>query len=194
MALSLSYITESGAIAGRAPLERHLSDLVSAFADQSAARALLDAGNPLLYRVTQVEENSGPGQLHYGLGVLMPGKVGAEYFMTKGHLHAWRPAAEVYVGLRGQGLMLLEHEETGACTAVTLAADTVVYVPGHTAHRTINTGDTPLVYWGILSSDAGHDYGAVGTRNFRQVVVAKNGQPVVMERAEFLAELGVQRP
>jgi glucose-6-phosphate isomerase len=32
------------------------------------------------------------------LGVLMPGKVGAEYFMTKGHIHAWRPAAEVYLG------------------------------------------------------------------------------------------------
>ena len=74
-----------------------------------------------------------------------------------------------------------------------LAANTVVYVPGHTAHRTVNTGSEPLVYWGILSSDAGHDYGAVGKRNFRQVIVAVDGKPVVMERAEFLARLEEQR-
>lgn len=193
MELSLAYTIESGAIAGHAPLERYLRDVAGAFADQKAARARLATDDPLLYRVTQLEENSGPGQLHYGLGVLMPGKVGAEYFMTKGHLHAWRPAAEVYVGLRGQGMMLLEHEETGACTTVTLAADTVVYVPGHTAHRTVNTGNEPLVYWGILSSDAGHDYGAFGTRNFRQVIVEVDGKPVVMERADFLARLEAQR-
>ncbi len=194
MELSLPYAIENGAIAGHTPLERHLSDLATAFADQNAARALVDAGDPLLYYVTLIEENSGPGQLHYGLGVLMPGKVGAEYFMTKGHLHAWRPAAEVYIGLAGQGMMLLEDEETGECTAVTLAENTVVYVPGHTAHRTVNTGSDPLVYWGILSSDAGHDYGAVGKRNFRQVIVEVDGQPVVMGRAEFLVRLKAQQP
>ena len=188
MDLSLAYAIESGAIAGHAPVERYLRDIAGAFADQQAAHAQLVAGNPLLYRVTLIEENNGPGQLHFGLGVLMPGKVGAEYYMTKGHLHAWRPAAEVYVGLAGQGMMLLEHEETGACTAVTLAANTVVYVPGYTAHRTVNTGHEPLVYWGILASDAGHDYGAVGRRNFRQVVVEKDGRPAVMDRADFLGE------
>ena len=60
---------------------------------------------------------------------------------------------------------------------VTLAENTVVYVPGHTAHRTVNTGSEPLVYWGILSSEAGHDYGAVGKRNFRQVIVEVTVSP-----------------
>jgi hypothetical protein len=41
----------------------------------------------------------------------------------------------------------------------------------------------------VLSSAAGHDYGAVAARNFRLVVVEKAGAPVVMERADFLAEL-----
>lgn len=194
MNLALPYTIADGKIAGYTPVARHLRDVYTAFADRQAAAALLAAGDPLLYYVTLIDEQNGPGQLHYALGMLMPGKVGAEYFMTKGHFHAWRPAAEVYIGLRGQGMMLLEHEETGACDAVPLAAETVVYVPGHTAHRTVNTGDEPLVYWGILSCDAGHDYGAVGERNFRQVIVAVDGRPVVMERAELLARLEAQQP
>ena len=194
MNLSLPYTVADGKIAGHSPVERHLRDVYSAFADQPAAAALLAAGDLLLYYVTMLDEHNGAGALHYALGVLMPGKVGAEYFMTKGHFHAWRPAAEVYIGLAGQGMMLLEHEETGECSAVTLAENTVVYVPGHTAHRTVNTGSEPLVYWGILSSEAGHDYGAVGKRNFRQVIVEVDGQPVVMERADFLAELEAPRP
>lgn len=191
MNLSLPYTVADGKIAGRRPAERHLRDLSAAFADQVAA-ANLAADNPLLYYVTMIDDHNGAGALHYALGVLLPGKIGAEYYMTKGHFHAWRPAAEVYIGLAGQGLMLLEDEETGACTVAPLAANTVVYVPGHTAHRTVNTGSEPLVYWGVLSSDAGHDYGAVGERNFRQVVVAVDGQPVVMERADFLAMLEAQ--
>lgn len=191
MNLSLPYTVADGKIAGRHPAERHLRDLSAAFADQVAA-ANLAADNPLLYYVTMIDDHNGAGALHYALGVLLPGKIGAEYYMTKGHFHAWRPAAEVYIGLAGQGLMLLEDEETGACTVAPLAANTVVYVPGHTAHRTVNTGSEPLVYWGVLSSDAGHDYGAVGERNFRQVVVAVDGQPVVMERADFLAMLEAQ--
>ena len=194
MNLSLPYTVADGKIAGHSPVERHLRDVCSAFADQPAANALLASGDPLLYYVTLLDDHNGAGDLHYALGVLMPGKIGAEYFMTKGHFHAWRPAAEVYIGLAGQGMMLLEHEETGDYTAVALAENTVVYVPGHTAHRTVNTGSEPLVYWGILSSDAGHDYGAVGTRNFRQVIVEVDGQPVVMERAEFLAQLKAQQP
>jgi glucose-6-phosphate isomerase len=121
--------------------------------------------------------------------MLMPGKVGREYFMTKGHFHAWRPAAELYIALRGRGLMLLEDERTGECRAAPLDAHSTLYVPGHTAHRTVNIGDEPLVYWGVLTSAAGHDYGAVAERNFRLVVVEQNGQPAVLERAEYLRQL-----
>jgi len=184
----LPFEPTNATIIGRSPTVRRLRDVQSIFADQPACQGLL-ASNPLLYSVTQVEDHNGEGDIHYGLGILMPGKVGREYFMTKGHLHAWRPAAEVYIGLRGRGMMLLEDERTGECRAVPLEANSTVYVPGHTAHRTINVGDAPLVYWGILSSAAGHDYGAVAERNFRLVVVEKHGQPIVMERADFLAEL-----
>ena len=185
----LQFDPLTASIAGRTPISRCLADISGSFADQHACSRLL-AENPLIYQVTQIEDHDGEGQIHYGIGVIMPGKVGREYFMTKGHLHAWRPAAEVYIGLRGRGMMLLEDERTGECRAVPLEANSTVYVPGHTAHRTVNVGDEPLVYWGILSSAAGHDYGAVGERNFRKVIVEQDSEPVVMERDDFLRELG----
>jgi glucose-6-phosphate isomerase len=128
------------------------------------------------------------GDLDYVLGVLMPGKVGDEYYMTKGHLHAWRPAAEVYLGLRGCGMMLLQDERTGECIAAPLGENSIVYVPGHTAHRTVNVGNTPLVYWGILSSRAGHDYGSAALSNFNKVVIERNGAPVVLDRSDYLTQ------
>ena len=185
---ALHFDPATAVIAGRSPTTRYLQDVRTIFADQEACRQLLEQ-NPLLYRVTQVEDHGGEGQLHYGLGILMPGKVGCEYFMTKGHLHAWRPAAEVYICLAGRGMLLLEDERTGECRGVALDAHSTVYVPGFTAHRTINVGNEPLIYWGVLASEAGHDYGAVAERNFRLVVVEQNGQITVMERADFLREL-----
>ena len=185
---TLRFDPLTGIIAGRAPTSRYLVDVGAVFADRQAYTQLV-VKNPLVYEVTQVEEHNGDGQVHYGLGIIYPGKVGSEYFMTKGHLHEWRPAAEVYIGLRGRGMMLLEDERTGECRAVPLEANSTVYVPGFAAHRTVNVGDEPLVYWGILSSAAGHDYGTVGERNFRKVIVEKDGRPVVMDRDEFLREL-----
>ncbi|HRJ42592.1 MAG: glucose-6-phosphate isomerase [Caldilineaceae bacterium] len=186
---SIQFDPSLGRVPGRPALTRRLSDLRAAFVNQSACDQILNLGDPAVYQVTQIEDQEGEGQLHYGLGIIMPGKVGDEYYMTKGHLHAWRPAAEVYIGLQGQGFMLLEDERTGKSTALPLSADRVVYVPGHTAHRTINTGNEALVYWGILSSQAGHDYGAKDRYDFRKVIVEIDGEPVVLDRDQYVDRL-----
>ncbi len=162
--------------------QRHLSDLRGCFADAAAYDAALAVGNPLLYQVTSVEPANGDGDLHYGVGLLMPGRIGAEYYMTKGHLHSWRPAAEFYIGLAGEGVMLLEDESSGESRLVPLQPYQAVYVPGYTAHRTINTGAAPLTYLGVYPAKAGHDYGAIAARNFRWAVVERNGRPVMVER------------
>lgn len=180
--LAVSFDLESARLGERPAVARRLADLRGAFADAAAFDVVLAEKNPMVYEVTSVEPAEGDGQLHYGLGVLYAGKVGNEYFMTKGHYHAHRPAAEVYVGFRGEGGMLLEDEETGESRFVPLRKNTVVYVPGHTAHRTINTGSDPLVYLGIYPASAGHDYGPIAERNFRQVVVERDGKPVVRDR------------
>lgn len=180
----------AGVINGRSPQTRHLSQLQDIFADQQAyAAAVQQHGDPLIYSVASVTPAEGEGQLHYGLGKIMPGRIGDEYYMTKGHFHAWRPAAEFYIGLSGEGMMLLEHETSGECQLHPLLANSVVYVPGYTAHRTINVGTTPLTYLGIYPAAAGHDYGAVAERNFKKVVVARSGQPTLLDRLTFLESL-----
>jgi len=186
---SVRFDPEDGALEGAPETVRRLSDLRGIFADRAAFEEALADDNPVIYRVRSIENANGEGDLHYGLGILMPGRIGDEFYMTRGHLHAWRPAAEVYIGLRGSGVMLLEHEESGTGSALPLEAGTIVYVPGSTAHRTINTGDEPLTYIGVFPARAGHDYGAMAARNFRNVVVARDGRAEMMVRTDFLKGL-----
>ncbi len=175
---------ENGAIPGAPLTERRLSELAGMFADDAAYTRAMAKGNPIVYTVSTVEPAQGEGQLHYGLGVLMPGRVGREYYFTKGHFHAWRPAAEVYIGVSGQGAMLLENS-AGETRLLDLEANTIVYVPGETAHRTINTGSAPLLYLGIYPANAGHDYAAIAASNFRNMVIEKHGRPALIARADF---------
>ncbi len=180
--LCVAYGIDSARIGDRPFVQRRLSDLRGCFADNTAYEAALSVGDPVLYEVTAVEPASGEGQLHYGLGVLYPGKVGDEYYLTKGHYHSHRPAAEVYIGLRGEGMMLLEDENSDETRLVPLCANQAVYVPGHTAHRTLNTGAEPLVYLGIYPANAGHDYGSIAKTNFRNLVVDRDGTPTLLPR------------
>ena len=164
---------------------RRLSDLVDFFADKDAANAGLQKEDPVIYKVSLVEPADGPGDMYYGLGWLAPGKIAGEYYFTKGHFHEWREAAEVYIALKGRGRMLLEHEQSGESRLVDFNADSVVYVPGYAAHRTINVGDEPLVYLGIYPAAAGHDYGAIADRNFKQVVIEKQNEPQLLDREDL---------
>ena len=109
-------------------------------------------------------------------------KIGDEYFLTKGHYHTRREAAEIYIGLKGEGAMLLEDEDTLESRMVSLKAGEIVYVPGNTAHRTVNTGGEPLVYLGVYPWNAGHDYGAIAERNFLRVIVERDGRPTLTDR------------
>ena len=69
---------------------------------------------------------------------------------------------------------------------VPLQPNGVVYVPGHTAHRTMNVGKSPLAYIGVYPAKAGHDYSTIARTNFRCVVVERNGKPTMIERKNFL--------
>jgi glucose-6-phosphate isomerase, archaeal len=175
----------AGTLTGAPQTERRLSDMRGYFADEDAFDAALAQGDPILYTLAAVAPAHGDGALHYAIAQIAPGRIGDEYYMTKGHYHAWRPAAEVYIGLSGSGFMLLEDEESHESRLLPLTPNSAVYVPGHTAHRTINTGDTPLTYLGIYPAAAGHDYGSIATENFRKVLVAVDGQPTLLDRAAF---------
>ena len=173
----------AGTLAGARRVERRLSDLKGVFLDESAYALACAEGDPLVYSVEAIKPGTGDGDLHYGVGLIHPGRIGQEYFMTKGHLHRWREAAELYVGLSGKGVMLLEDEATGESRMLPLEAGIAVYVPGHTGHRTANVGDKPLSYIGVFPARAGHDYGAYAVRNFRFAIVDDGGEPRMIRRA-----------
>ena len=187
-----SFDPHSAQIAGATTSQRNLSQLRGCYADPHAFEAALERGDRVIYSVSSLEPGGGDGDLHIGLGMVMPGRIGAEYHLTRGHLHSWREAAEIYIGLTGSGLMLLEGED-GTDAAVALNTNTIVYVPGHTTHRTVNTGAEPLTYLGIYPARAGHDYAAIAHSNFRQVVIQQNGQAVVMPRRDWNPRLEQER-
>ena len=162
----------------------HLADLKTLFIDDRVCSILIKE-NPLVYSVSSVQPAQGEGQLHYGHGILYPGKVGDEYFFTRGHYHACRSAAEVYIILSGTGAMLLEDEQTQKSHLLPLSRNTIIYVPAYTAHRTINTGDIPLSYLGIYPANAGHDYAPIAEKNFRKALIDVNGKPTLVERNSY---------
>lgn len=156
-----------GSIAGDTVREqvRTLADLAGVFRDET-----LRAGLPqdrVVYRVrtwSPVPEGTAGG-LYFGWTLIEPGDVGGECFMTKGHFHASRDTAEYYWCVRGRGLLLLMDERRG-CRAEVMAPGSLHYIPGRTAHRTVNTGDGPLAFGACWPADAGHDYASIAEDGF----------------------------
>jgi glucose-6-phosphate isomerase len=122
--------------------------------------------------------------LAFGSSITYPGKVGNEYFMTKGHFHTILATAEVYYCLSGEGYMLLESPE-GDWSAQPLSPGVMVYVPPRYAHRSINTGTVPMVTFFCFRGDAGHDYGTIETKGYRKLIVEQDGKPVVVDNPKW---------
>ena len=156
-------------------LRRTISDMAGSYLDAEAETDLVNAGDPLIYEVLQYDMPEENGQLVVCTTVVQPGKVGDEYFMTKGHYHAKRATGEVYLGLRGQGKLLLEAD--GEFTERDLKPGVVAYVPPHWAHRTANTGPDPLIFFAVYPADAGHDYAAIERTGFRFRLLDRAGVP-----------------
>lgn len=158
--------------------ERRIKDLAGIFMDEAAYRES-DPGR-VVYEV-EMHESCGPieGGLYFGTTVIASGKVGAEYFMTKGHYHEKADRGEYYWGIAGEGLLIMMDREREA-SAVKVEAGSLHYVPGHTAHRIVNTGSAPLIVGACWPSDAGHDYEALSRTGFSVRVVEDGGVPMLV--------------
>ena len=160
--------------------ERKLSQMAAMYEDQEAVRNLLRE-DPVIYRVYEKRLPQLPGELQWCMSVTLPGKVGREYYMTKGHYHAVRETAEIYLCVGGEGYMLMETEQ-GDVDVKDMRPNTCVYVPAYWAHRSVNTGDTPLISFCVYPGHAGHDYGSIETTGFKKRIVEIDGKPVVIDR------------
>jgi glucose-6-phosphate isomerase len=161
--------------------KRYLQDMLTAYADSEAiAQILQQEGNRLIYEVQGVNLPEETGQVLYGTTTIYPGQIGEEFHMTKGHFHRLRDRAEFYMGLAGEGYVLLETEE-GEVQAVPMQPGAIVYVPPFWAHRTINSGEEPLIFLSVWPGDAGHDYGTIEESGFARRLVKRNGQAIFIE-------------
>jgi glucose-6-phosphate isomerase, archaeal len=158
--------------------ERHVSDLRGTFSDAAAVEAAVAAGDPVVYEVLQYDVPEEVGQLVCCTTSLLPGRVGEEYFMTKGHFHSVRETGEIYLGLSGEGYLLLMNEH-GDSSESAMHAGTVAYVPPGWAHRTVNTGQSPFVFFAVYPGQAGHDYGTIERTGFPRKVLHSPGGPLV---------------
>jgi glucose-6-phosphate isomerase len=84
--------------------------------------------------------------------------------------------------------MMMENPE-GDWKSVEMSAGTAVYVPARYAHRSINTSATePLVTFFAFRGDAGHDYGTIEEKGYRNLLVERDGQPVTIENPKWGAD------
>ena len=152
---------------------RKLTDLRGQFADAQAYTALLKKGDAIVYEVYEIKRPEIAGELLSGISIVHPGKVGNEYYMTKGHFHLVLETAEIYYCLSGQGRMVMETPE-GEWSVEELQPGRVLYVPPCWAHRSVNTGGQDLITFFIYPANAGHDYATIETKGFRKLVVEHN--------------------
>lgn len=161
-------------------IERRLSSLRNKFSDEEAFQRLLDSGDPVIYEVYENHRPELAGELASGLSIVHPGRVGREYFMTKGHYHKVRETAEIYYCMQGRGVLLMENE-TGDTAVEAFHPGRVVYVTPHWAHRSINTGDEHLVTFFIYPAHAGHDYATIDVTGFRKRLFDVDGVTTVVD-------------
>ena len=163
---------------------RRLSDLRGFYLDSGATETGIRAGDPIIYEVYQYDVPFENGQLLVVTSIIHPGTVGEEYHMTKGHFHAKEDTAEVYVGLQGEGYLLLDTAD-GQFQALPMQPGTVTYIPPYWAHRTVNVGDEDFVFFGVYPADSGHNYAAIEQRGFSQLLVKRNGGPEIVPNPRY---------
>jgi glucose-6-phosphate isomerase, archaeal len=159
--------------------QKRLHQLAGFFADEPF-RVQMDQES-LVYEVQTylpVKEGT-PGGLNFGTTLIHPGKVGNEYFMTRGHFHALADSAEFYWGVQGDGVLILM-DENRHTRAEKMFPGSLHYIGANTAHRVANTGSTPLIFGACWPSDAGHNYEAIDQHGFSARLLEIEGVPCLI--------------
>ena len=166
--------------------KRYLSQMKGMFNNEQALQDKIAAeGDGVIYEFFNLPLPNDAGDLAFGCSILNPGKVGDEYFFTKGHFHTILETAEVYYCLKGHGYMLMENPE-GDWSAQEIKPGAAVYVPKRYAHRSINVDpNEQLVTFYVYRADAGHDYGTIETKGYRKLLVEQDGKPAIIDNPNW---------
>ncbi len=158
---------------------RKLSDMKGMFLDVESERRILEREDPVIYSFSErilPEEN---GHLQLAATSIRPGKIGDEYYMTKGHYHRRADTSEAYLGLEGEGCLLIQTEK-GDFESIDIRPGVVAYIPPYWGHRMANTGSTPFVFFAVYPGDAGHNYGDIEKTGFVKILIERNKKPLLI--------------
>ena len=155
---------------------KKIEDLHGIFEDENAFSML--NSDEIIYEVQAIlpVKEGREGGLFYGKTIIHPGKVGDEYYMTKGHFHQKADRAEFYWGIQGEGMLLLM-DVNRRTWAEKMTPGSLHYIDGYIAHRTINTGKSDLIFGACWPSDAGHNYGEILDNGFSARLKEIDGKP-----------------
>ena len=156
--------------------EKRFGDLAGLYADEAAfERLVAERGGETAYEVTSLTPGRQVSDLIVGVTRMRPGCVGAEFFMTRGHIHARGDRPEVYYAQAGSGLMLMESPE-GDVRILPMGPQSICYVPPFWIHRSINVGHEDLVMMFAYPADSGQDYGIIERSGGMRVRILDDGQ------------------
>jgi len=163
--------------------EKRLSDLRGFFRDDAAlGRAIAEGGDPIAYEVIDYRHED--SDLAFGTTIMMPGKVGDEFYLTRGHYHLRRECGEAYYTQSGEGLLILESRE-GETRTVEMKPGVCAFIPPDWAHRTVNTGKDKLIFVWFCATDAGHDYGSIKDKGMRKLILDRDGKPTLVDNPNY---------
>ncbi|MCS5716948.1 hypothetical protein N1027_02250 [Herbiconiux sp. CPCC 205763] len=192
----LKFLIGAGAmVGGSGRYEKYLADLSGLYRDTDAYdRALsADEGEPTYWVQSSSIEN-GDGALTIGVSTLNPGRIGDEFSMTRGHIHGKAQCAELYYGLAGRGVMLMETLD-GQTRAIEITPGVAVHVPGHWIHRSVNVGHVPFTTLFCYATDAGQDYEVIARAGgMAKLVVADTARWALRSNPDHVGYLPSEAP
>jgi glucose-6-phosphate isomerase len=153
-----------------------IRDLAGVFADEAAfARLVAERGGDMAYAVDEFRPGRVvPQDLIFGTSIVQPGRVGEEFFMTRGHIHVKSDRPEIYFCQKGRGVLHMELPN-GETRPAAMTPGTVVYAPPYWIHRSVNTGDEPLVTFFCYPADSGQDYEVIARAGGMRTLIVADG-------------------
>lgn len=182
---SIKFSLGDGHSQDHIPTRRMLSNMKDMYLDNKALADMLEKEDICIYEFYELGIPKKSSDLAFGTTIIYSGKVGNEYFMTKGHFHEKLETAEVYYCTKGHGYLLLEDPE-GKIEIQEMTPGISVYVPPKFAHRSINISKSePFIMFFVFRADAGHDYKTIETKGFRKLVIEKDGMPSIIDNPRW---------
>jgi glucose-6-phosphate isomerase, archaeal len=183
---SIKFNLEDGQSTDRVSTKRMLSDMKGIYFDNESLESLLKKGDLCVYEFYELGIPEDSSHLAYGTTIIYPGKVGDEYFMTKGHFHEKLDTAEVYYCIKGHGFLLME-DVNGRVETQEMLPGISVYVPPKYAHRSINISQNePFIMFFVFRADAGHDYKTIETKGFRKLIIERDRKPEIIDNPKWI--------